>query len=117
MMIPKVGLGIVALAGALLAVSPGAFADPPAAKMEQACAALVGLRIPASAIGLPTTGAIVEKAALVPATAGDATGGGYCAGGGVISPLSTSAPRIQVHGNFSSHWNEKAVQIGGRGSD
>ncbi|MDB6010928.1 MAG: hypothetical protein JWL65_3178, partial [Gammaproteobacteria bacterium] len=117
MMIPKVGLGIVALTGALLAVSPSAFADTPAAKIEQACVTLVGLRIPASAIGLPTTGAIVEKAALVPAAAGDATGGEYCVVGGVISPVSSSAPNIEFQVNLPSHWNEKALQMGGGGYD
>ena len=117
MWIPKVGLGIVALASALVAVSAGALADTPAAKMEQACVALVGLRIPASAIGLPTTGAIVEKAALVPAAAGDAAGGEYCAVGGVISPVSGTAPSIEFQVNLPSHWNEKALQMGGGGYD
>jgi pimeloyl-ACP methyl ester carboxylesterase len=117
MMIPKVGLGIVALSGVLLLVSPGAFAQAPSANADQACAALVGLKIPAKAIGLPTSGAIVQKAAVVPAAAGDATGGEYCAVGGVISPVSSSAPGIEFQVNLPSHWNEKAVQMGGGGYD
>jgi feruloyl esterase len=117
MMIPKVNLGLATLAGALLVVSPCSFADTPAAKTEQACAALAGLRIPASAIGLPTTGAVVEKATLVTAAAGDAKGAEYCAVGGMISPLSSAAPGIEFQVNLPSHWNEKALQMGGGGYD
>ncbi|HEY0341914.1 MAG TPA: tannase/feruloyl esterase family alpha/beta hydrolase, partial [Steroidobacteraceae bacterium] len=117
MMIPKFGRGVVALAGALLGVSHVACADTPATKAAQACAALVGFRIPASAIGLPTTGATVEKAVVVPPAAGDTTGGEYCAVGGTISPVSSSAPGIEFQVNLPSHWNEKALQMGGGGYD
>jgi pimeloyl-ACP methyl ester carboxylesterase len=117
MMIPKVGAGTVALAVALLVVSPFTFADSPAVKTAQACAALMGLRIPASAIGLPTTGAIVEKVAFMTAAGGDATSAEYCAVNGVISPVSSSAPGIQFQVNLPSHWNEKALQMGGGGYD
>jgi len=108
---------LMLLGGALLAASFDASADEDSSKAQQACVALSGLRIPASAIGLPTTGATVEKASFVAADASDNANGEYCAVTGVISPVSPSAPGIEFQVNLPSTWNEKAVQLGGGGYD
>src|SRR6266702_2129879 len=101
----------------LLAASFDASANNDSSKAQQACVALAGLRIPASAIGLPTTGAAVEKASFVAGDASDNANGEYCAVTGVISPVSPSAPGIEFQVNLPSRWNEKAVQLGGGGYD
>ncbi len=109
---------LLVLGCALVAVSPVVFADADPASAEHACAALSGLRIPASAIGLPTTGASVQKASFVPA--GAASSGStveYCAVTGVISPVSPGSPGIEFQVNLPSRWNGKALQMGGGGYD
>jgi feruloyl esterase len=75
------------------------------------------LHIPANAIGLPTSGAAVEKATLVAAEANGNASGEYCAVTGVIAPVSASAPGIEFEVNLPSSWNEKALQFGGGGYD
>ncbi len=109
--------GLVVLGCALLASPLRVSATPDSSKAEQACAALTGLRIPAASIGLPTTGATVEKAALVAAAPGGNASGEYCAVTGVIAPVSALAPAIEFEVNLPSSWNEKSVQMGGGGYD
>src|SRR3569833_359771 len=70
MVVSKLNPALLVIGCALLSGPPGAFADPDSTKAEQACAALSGLHISASAIGLRTTGARVEKANFVAAGAG-----------------------------------------------
>jgi len=111
-------LGPVLIMGcALLGVSFETCAKDGSSKAQQACDALSGLRIPASAIGLPTAGAKIEKASFVAADAGNNTNGEYCAVTGVISPVSPEAPGIEFQVNLPSSWNGKAVQLGGGGYD
>jgi pimeloyl-ACP methyl ester carboxylesterase len=117
MVVSKLGPVFVVLGCVLLAVSFDVSANDDSSKAQQACVALSGLRIPASAIGLPTTGAAVEKASFVAADAGDNANGEYCAVTGVISPVSPAAPGIEFQVNLPSTWNEKAVQLGGGGYD
>ena len=68
------GRGLAALI-LMACAAPVAIAQTPAS-----CAALAGMAIPASAIGLPTTGGAVTSAAVVPA-----------AGAGRLSSLNTAA--------------------------
>jgi len=117
MIVSKLRLRVAVLGCAALGASFGTFANSDAPKAQQACAALSGLRIPASAIGLPTTGAAVEKAGVVAADATDNANGEYCAVTGLISPVSPAAPAIEFQVNLPSIWNGKAVQLGGGGYD
>ena len=117
MIVSKLGLRIAVLGWAFLGASFGAVADDDSAQARQACVALSGLRIPASAIGLPTTGAAVEKASVVAADAKDNANGEYCAVTGLISPVSPAAPTIEFQVNLPPNWNGKAVQMGGGGYD
>ncbi len=76
------------------------------------------MRVPANAIGLPTTGAVIEKASFVAASGTNGTtAGDYCAVTGVISPVSPGAPGIEFQVNLPSRWNQKALQMGGGGYD
>jgi len=82
------------------------------AGIERRCSALAGLRIPATAIGLPTRGARVETAEFVPASGRLPA---YCRVEGVIEPVDPSAPPIRFRVNLPAEWNGRAVHYGGGG--
>ena len=84
-----------------------------AAVDEAGCAALVHAPLPAAAIGLPTTGAAVDSAALVD----DPVNGRFCKVLGAIHPVDRAAPDIHFQLNLPVAWNGKALQIGGGGYD
>jgi hypothetical protein len=75
------------------------------------CTALTGATIPKSAIGLPTSGAVVESASFVV----DPVTGTYCKLSGGIKPVDPSAPDIKFQVNLPEHWNGKMLQFGGGG--
>jgi len=81
----------------------------------QACAALNGLKIPASGIGLGTTGATIFATELVRANARDNSNGEFCQVKGNIHPVTYSAPDIEFQVNLPSDWNGKSLQLGGGG--
>ena len=88
------------------------------------CSALVGLTVPASAIGLPTTGATVGAADLVPAAPQTVNAERavlaipeYCRVTGRIAPVDPAAPPINFHVNLPTSWNRKLAQLGGSGSN
>jgi feruloyl esterase len=62
-----------------------------------------------SAIGLPTSGAVVESASLVR----DPRNGTYCKLTGGIKPVDVTAPDIKFQINLPEKWNGKTVQFGG----
>lgn len=117
MIVSKLRPRIAVLGCAFLGAAFGAFADNNSSKAHQACAALSGLQIPPSDIGLPTGGGAVEKATLVAEQAKDNANGEYCAVTGLIAPVSPAAPAIEFQVNLPSAWNGKAVQMGGGGYD
>jgi hypothetical protein len=85
-----------------------------AAQTPTSCAALTGMAIPASSIGLPTTGGTVTSAAVVPATP---TVAEHCLVNAAISPVDPSAPRILLRIALPTLWNQKALMYGGGGFD
>lgn len=101
--------------GALPAAAPSQAAD--SGTPADACAKLMGMRIAAADIGLPTTGAVVESASLVAASAARNQDGEYCAVKGSILPVSAQAPKMEFEVNLPSQWNRKAAQFGGGGYD
>ena len=104
--------GLTMLATAALA-GTGAYAQarPP----QEACARLANLFVPAWAIGLPTSGAVVQSATLVAADAANNQNGEYCAVKGLIVPVTAEAPNMEFQVNLPTNWNAKALQLGGGG--
>ena len=82
------------------------------------CSQLVGMSVPANAIDLPTTGAIVTAAATVPASGtGISAMPEYCLVSGSISPVDASAPKINFQIAMPAQWNGKTMMFGGGGYD
>jgi feruloyl esterase len=100
----------------LLSVTAAYAAAPVIGRGASACAALAGMSIPASEIGLPTTGAMISTARLVlpHSSHGD---GEFCEVKGYILPASSDAPKMEFEVNLPTAWNLKAVQLGGGGFD
>ena len=69
---------VVALAAGTLSYATGALAQAPAASAQDSCTKLSGTFIPASAIGLPSSGAVVQSASFVAADASNNPNGGGC---------------------------------------
>jgi hypothetical protein len=99
----------------LVALTLWACAAPMAAAQAPAsCAALTGMAIPATAIGLPTSGGTVTGAVAVPATA---TVAEHCLVNAGILPVDPAAPRILFRVALPAAWNGKALMYGGGGFD
>ncbi len=82
------------------------------------CNDLGSVKIPAGAIGLPTSGAAVTSAKTVAASGtGAAAIGEYCQVNGDIDPVDASAPKIKFQVALPSDWNRKALMFGGGGYD
>lgn len=99
-----------------LSVTAAHAATPVIATADRACTALAGMSIPASKIGLPTTGAVISTARLVLPGASNANGE-YCEVKGFILPASPDAPKMEFEVNLPTVWNRKALQFGGGGFD
>ncbi len=118
------GLAAVILV-ALLTVAAARSTSPQAlATNTVPCASLRGLSIPASSLGLPTSGATITFAALVPASPMAVSGARvvlpipeYCRISGGIAPVDPSAPLINFQINLPSSWNQKLAQLGGSGGN
>lgn len=117
------GLGIAAIAVAISLSgcsggddgSPTPDVPPPVAL---SCAQLSGMTVPASSIGLPTTGAAVTSAQVIAAAgAGPAAVGEYCRVTADINPLDATAPKIKMQVNLPTTWNSKVMMFGGGGYD
>lgn len=78
------------------------------------CQSLANLSVPASAIALPTTGALVHSAQVVEPTADTPE---YCRLLGQIRPVDPSAPPINFQVNLPTVWNQRSMQFGGGGFD
>jgi feruloyl esterase len=82
------------------------------------CAQLAGKTVPASAIGLPTTGATVTAATTMPAAGSGAQATGeYCLVSGAINPVNSAAPQIKFQIAMPTVWNNKIMMFGGGGYD
>ncbi len=113
----------VALGAPAPGPAPGGPESAPATRAPlTACTSLTGHAIDARDIALPTGGARIEAAQLIPpepARPGEkrprhATPE-YCAITGVIAPVDPTAPPIRFQLNVPTAWNHKAVHVGGGG--
>ncbi|MES2957550.1 MAG: tannase/feruloyl esterase family alpha/beta hydrolase [Pseudomonadota bacterium] len=85
-----------------------------AAQVPATCAALAGMAIPATAIGLPTSGGTVTSAVVMPASA---TVAQHCLVNAGILPVDPTAPRILLRVALPAAWNGKSLMYGGGGFD
>ncbi|HKD09918.1 MAG TPA: tannase/feruloyl esterase family alpha/beta hydrolase [Bryobacteraceae bacterium] len=112
----------------LLSILPAVFplcgATDPIARNKVSCESLAGLTIPAKSIGLPTSGATIGAAELIPASPQTINGDRavlalpeYCKATGSIAPVDPNAPKINFQVNLPASWNRKIAQMGGSGNN
>ncbi len=108
-------LGCTLISGWLLATAQTNQLEPVAAKF--ACTGLVGLTIPASAIGLATSGATVLAATEVNDKDSAGQERSYCKTTGNILPIDPKASNIRFQVNLPKSWNQRLLQFGGGGTN
>jgi pimeloyl-ACP methyl ester carboxylesterase len=81
------------------------------------CAPLKDFSIQASAIGLPTSGALVQTAVAVGAADQGNTNGDFCKVVGIVKPKNSTSPNLEFEVNLPYNWNGRALQMGGGGYD
>jgi len=113
----KTRLGVSAWA--LLLLCPAARAANPAATPDSACAQLRNKTVPASAMALPTAGAVVTSATQMEptVTTNSLALPGYCKVLGRIAARDPKAPAIQFELDLPTMWNRKLLMLGGGGFD
>lgn len=114
------GISMSCIAGAMLAGCGGGGSSDGGQPVAQSltCQQLDGMTIPASAIGLPTTGVTITNTQDVAASGSGATAlPEYCMVSGSIAPVDPTAEDIQFHVALPKSWNSKIVMFGGGGFD
>jgi pimeloyl-ACP methyl ester carboxylesterase len=91
--------------------------DSPARIDASVCAGLQGFSVPASAIGLPTSGAVVETAVAVGASDANNPNGDFCKVIGIVKPQHAGSPNLEFEVNLPLAWNRRVLQMGGGGYD
>ncbi len=81
------------------------------------CAPLKNFSISASAIGLPTSGALVQTAVAVGAADQGNANGDFCKVVGIVKPKNSTSPNLEFEVNLPYNWNGRALQMGGGGYD
>ena len=102
----------------LLLLLAGCTTPPPPTPdtLRSTCAALAGHSVPASAIGLASRPAVVDRATLTAAaTSAQSALPDHCQVQGHIDPLTAGAQRIHFQLNLPLKWNGKSLQYGGGG--
>ena len=100
----------------LIIPSVPAFAQVgPTSLPPAACATLQGLSIPASAIGLPTSGGVVQTAIAVTAADQGNVNGDFCKVTGIVKPQNPTSPNLEFEVNLPLAWNRRVLQMGGGG--
>ena len=84
----------------------------PMVDAKAACTALAGTRIAAESLGLPTKGASVDTAAIVPAS-DTSPAGEYCLATGKVASVDPNAQPIRFNIALPTTWNGKAMHLGG----
>lgn len=81
------------------------------------CASLQNQSIPASAIGLPTAGGVVQTVVVVHASDAGNVNGDFCKVTGIVKPVSATAQNLEFEVNLPLAWNGRVLQMGGGGYD
>ena len=84
---------------------------------HETCTSLQGFSIPGSAIGLPSSGAIVQTAVFVAASENGNINGDFCKVTGIVKPRNPGSPNLEFEVNLPAAWNRRALQMGGGGYD
>src|ERR1700735_2906290 len=84
---------------------------------RESCVSLQGFSIPASGIGLPNGGALVQGAAFIAASETGNSNGDFCKVTGIVKPHNPSSPNLEFEVNLPAAWNRRALQMGGGGYD
>jgi hypothetical protein len=85
---------------------------------ETQCLQLASLKIPATAIGLPTQGSLVTTAQWIAASGSGSTAiDAHCMVSAKIMPVDPTAPNIEWQLALPKNWNSKVVMLGGGGFD
>jgi feruloyl esterase len=106
------------LTTAIALSGPASPADQRTAQLSsETCTGLQAFAIPASAIGLPSTGATVQTAAMVSGSEKGNINGDFCKVIGVVKPHNTVSPNLEFEVNLPATWNGRVVQMGGGGYD
>ncbi|MGV9823805.1 tannase/feruloyl esterase family alpha/beta hydrolase [Nocardia xishanensis] len=108
----------LAAAGLLLAVGTLAACGTNASHSSEAraCSDMPGMNIPASAIGLPTSGGEVTGAKIVPAKGtGESATVEYCEVDAALHPVDPTASDIKMRIALPTNWNGKSWMFGGGG--
>ena len=79
-----------------------------------ACASLLGLSIPASAIDLETSGALVQTAVPMATSDPGNVNGDFCKVTGIVMPRNATHEH-GVRGHLPLAWNRRVLQMGGGG--
>lgn len=100
----------------LLLAGCGGSGTPDVIEVTQAakCTQLQNTTLPATAIGLPTRGAMVQSATLQAASVANGTPE-FCKVMGSVLAANAADPAIYFQVNLPTRWNLKAVQFGGGG--
>ena len=107
---------LLVLATLSIMASPGTSAR--AATPDESCARLANVPVPATAIALPTSGAVVTSAVMTAATGADtALVAEHCKVKAAIKPVDPSAPDILFELDLPTNWNGKTLMFGGGGFD
>ncbi|HJV84061.1 MAG TPA: tannase/feruloyl esterase family alpha/beta hydrolase [Noviherbaspirillum sp.] len=113
-------IACTAFAAAALTACGGSQSTTAAASVTAplTCAQLPGTVIPASAIGLPTSGGVVDTATVVQASGTGASAiPEHCLVTASISPVDKDAQKIQFKVALPTAWNTKVLMFGGGGFD
>lgn len=100
-----------------LAIAGDSGNQEPLRLSREACTGLQGLAIPASAIGLPSSGAVLQAALFVAASESGNMNGDFCKVTGIVKPHNPASPNLEFEVNLPSEWNRRALQMGGGGYD
>ncbi len=105
--------GVLLFAGGIgLALAGDSGNQEPIRLSPETCTSLQGFSIPASAIGLPSSGAQVQTAMSVVDSNGD-----FCKVNGIVKPHTPGSPDLEFEVNLPAAWNRRALQMGGGGYD